>query len=72
MWRVTLTASVINAAAEVVFVVSGDAKAAIVRSVLEDPSRPHELPAQYIAPASGRLVWLLDTPAAAELGRVSR
>ena len=72
MWRVTLTATVINAAAEIAFVVSGDSKAAIVRSVLEGPSRPHELPAQFIAPAAGRLVWLLDAPAAAELGRVSR
>ena len=71
-WRVTLTAGVINAAAEVVFLVSGDAKAAIVRSVLEGRTRPHELPAQFIAPAAGHLVWLLDAPAAAELGRVSR
>ena len=66
---VTLTAIVINAAAEVVFLVSGDAKAAIVRKVLEGPNRPHELPAQLIAPTSGRVLWLLDAPAAAELGK---
>jgi 6-phosphogluconolactonase len=68
MWRVTLTATVINTAVEVVFVVSGDAKAAIVREVLEGPNRPQELPAQLITPASGRLLWLLDTAAAGELG----
>ena len=72
MWRVTLTASVINAAAEIAFVVSGGAKAGVVRRVLEGPNRPHELPAQLIAPTDGRLCWLLDAPAAAELGRVSR
>jgi 6-phosphogluconolactonase len=71
IWRVTLTVDVINAAAEVVFLVSGDAKAAIVRQVLEGPTRPQELPAQLIAPTAGRLLWLLDAPAAAELRRDS-
>ena len=69
MWRVTLTAIVINAAAEVAFVVSGDAKAAIVRKVLERPNQPHELPAQLIVPTNGRVHWLLDAPAAADLER---
>jgi 6-phosphogluconolactonase len=72
MWRVTLTATVINAAAEIVFVVSGESKAAMVRKVLGNPDRQHELPAQLIAPSAGRLIWLLDAPAAAQLGPVSR
>ncbi|HZI28002.1 MAG TPA: 6-phosphogluconolactonase [Gemmatimonadaceae bacterium] len=72
MWRVTLTATVINAAAEVVFIASGSAKADIVRQVLQGPYRPHELPAQLIAPADGRLRWLLDASAAAELRRDAR
>ena len=67
-WRVTLTAIVINAAAEVVFLVSGAPKAAIVRKVLEGPHRPRELPAQLIAPTAGRVMWILDAPAAAALG----
>jgi 6-phosphogluconolactonase/glucosamine-6-phosphate isomerase/deaminase len=69
MWRATLTAAVINAAAEVVFHVSGDAKSSIVRKVLQGPNRPHELPAQVIAPIAGRALWLLDAPAAAGLER---
>jgi 6-phosphogluconolactonase len=68
MWRVTLTPAVINAAAEVLFVVSGRAKAGVVRRVLEGPRRPQELPAQAIAPSSGRVRWCLDAAAAAELG----
>ena len=67
MWRVTLTPVVINAAAEVVFIVSGGAKAAIVRRVLDGPRVPDELPAQLIAPSAGRVRWLLDAAAAAEL-----
>jgi 6-phosphogluconolactonase len=68
MWRVTLTPAVINAAAEVLFLVSGIAKAGIVRRVLEGPRRLLELPAQAIAPSNGSVRWYLDAAAAAELG----
>ena len=66
-WRVTLTPVIINAAAVVAFVVTGGAKAAIVRDVLEGPRRPHELPAQLIAPTAGRVRWFVDASAAAAL-----
>lgn len=72
MWRVTLTATIINAAAEIAFVVSGQAKASIVRNVLEGPDQPQDLPAQLIAPTDGRLCWFLDAPAAADLQRLVR
>jgi len=67
MWRITLTPAVINAAAEVLFLVSGGAKAGIVRRVIEGPRRPQELPAQAIAPSNGRVRWCVDSAAAAEL-----
>lgn len=67
MWRVTLTATVINAAAEVAFIVSGSAKADIVRQVLQGSYRPDELPAQLIVPTDGGVRWLLDASAAAKL-----
>jgi 6-phosphogluconolactonase len=67
MWRITLTPAVINAAAEVLFLVSGGAKAGILRRVLEGPRRPHELPAQAIAPTNGRVRWCVDAAAAADL-----
>lgn len=66
-WRVTLTPVIINAAAVVTFVVTGSAKAAIVRDVLEGPRRPHEVPAQLVAPTAGRLLWFVDASAAAAL-----
>ena len=68
MWRITLTAPVLNAAAEILFLVSGGTKASVVERVLEGPHQPHELPAQLIAPAKGRMQWVLDRAAAAELG----
>jgi len=67
MWRITLTQAVINAAAEVLFIVSGGVKANILRRVLEGPRRPQELPAQAIAPSNGRVRWYVDAAAAAEL-----
>jgi 6-phosphogluconolactonase len=68
-WRITLTPAVINAAAEVVFLVSGGAKARILGRVLEGPHRPQELPAQAIAPSNGRVHWCVDAAAAADLGK---
>jgi len=67
LWRITLTPVVINAAAEVLFLVAGAGKAAIVQRVLEGPRRPQELPAQLIAPVNGRALWLLDAAAARDL-----
>lgn len=67
-WRVTLTPVIINAAAVVAFVVTGSAKAAVLRDVLEGPRRPHEVPAQLVAPTAGRLLWFVDASAAAALG----
>jgi len=67
MWRVTLTPVLINAAAEAVFLVAGRDKAAMLHRVLEGPYDPDALPAQVIAPLDGRLRWLVDAAAAAEL-----
>ena len=67
MWRVTLTPILINAAAEILFLVSGREKAAILQRVLEGPRQPERLPAQRIAPSRGRLRWLVDSAAASML-----
>ena len=67
MWRITLTPVVLNAAAEVLFLVSGGDKASMLHRVLEGPVRPDAYPAQIVAPHHGRLRWLVDTDAAAEL-----
>jgi len=63
-WRVTLTPLVINAASEVIFLVSGRAKAAILKRVLCGPREPDRLPAQAILPRQGELRWLVDAAAA--------
>ena len=66
-WRVTLTPILLNASAELVFLVTGPEKGAALRRVLEGPHEPGLLPAQWIAPSAGRLRWLVDAPAASQL-----
>jgi 6-phosphogluconolactonase len=64
MYRLTLTYPVLNAAAEVVFLVSGSGKAEILRQVLEGPRDPEALPAQGVQPTEGSVTWYLDRAAA--------
>ncbi|HEY6009680.1 MAG TPA: 6-phosphogluconolactonase [Geobacteraceae bacterium] len=63
MDRVTLTAPVINRAAQVAFLVTGEGKAAILREVLEGGADPHQLPARLVRPEDGELLWLVDRKA---------
>ncbi len=69
IWRVTLTLPVINAAAEVAFLVSGKNKAPMLHRVIDGPYRPETFPAQLVAPRAGHLRWLVDAAAASRLRR---
>jgi len=66
-WRVTLTVPAINAAAHVLFLVSGAAKAETLRAVLHGPRQPEIYPAQLVRPQAGRLLWLVDRAATTRL-----
>ncbi len=61
--RLTLTFPVLNQAAQVVFLVTGANKASILKEVLTTTAH---LPCQSVNPR-GRLLWLLDVAAAAQL-----
>jgi 6-phosphogluconolactonase len=67
LYRVTLTAPLINQAAVVAFLVAGDSKAGVLREVLQGPRNVEHLPAQLIQPQNGELLWLADRKAAAQL-----
>jgi 6-phosphogluconolactonase len=62
--RITLTPPVLNGAACVVFLVSGEEKATALKAVLEGRPDPDRLPAQMIRPERGALIWLVDRAAA--------
>jgi len=66
--RLTLTLGVINRATMVLFLVTGTGKASVVRAVLEPRTVEEQgLPAAMVKPESGRLIWMLDHAAAAQL-----
>jgi 6-phosphogluconolactonase len=69
--RYTLTLPVINAAACVLFLVSGEAKAPILRAVLQGSAGAERCPAQRVHPDRGTVLWLMDRAAAGRLSHHS-
>jgi 6-phosphogluconolactonase len=65
--RITLTGKVINNATDIIFLVTGDAKADKVRSIFTNDSSALNYPAHKVKPTSGNLTWYLDREAAKEL-----
>jgi 6-phosphogluconolactonase len=61
--RVTFTYRLINAAANVLFLVAGGDKAETLREVLRGPADITRFPAQGVQPDRGELVWLADAAA---------
>jgi 6-phosphogluconolactonase len=72
LYRVTLTAPLINQAALVAFLVAGKTKAEILKEILQGPRDPERLPAQLIEPQGGELLWLTDLQAAAQVADAPR
>jgi 6-phosphogluconolactonase len=68
--RVTLTLPVLDAAREVVFLISGADKADAVARAFGDAPGP-DAPASLVRPDPGTLTVLLDPPAAARLGEAA-
>ena len=61
--RITLTAPAANNAAEILFMLTGADKAPALKSVLEGPFEPDQLPSQSLQPKNGKLLWLVDSAA---------
>jgi 6-phosphogluconolactonase len=63
-----MTLGVINQASVILFLVAGTGKAEVARAILDPKTEAErQLPAALVAPEEGRLIWLLDRAAAAEL-----
>jgi 6-phosphogluconolactonase len=65
--RVTLTARAASNSAEIIFMVTDADKAPALKSVLEGPFEPDQLPAQALQPKNGKLLWLVDAAAGSML-----
>lgn len=70
--RITLTAPAASNAARILFMVTGADKALALKAVLEGPYEPEQLPAQFLQPKNGRLLWLVDTAAGSMLAAGTR
>lgn len=69
MYRVTLTAPLINQAKNIVFMTFGANKAPALYEVLEGNRNPEQYPSQLIQPQQGEVRWLVDEAAASRLTR---
>lgn len=67
--RLTLTLPVLNAARNVIFLVSGVDKAPTLREVLQGKAPAEQYPAKLIQPVDGKLTWLIDRAAASQLAQ---
>lgn len=63
-WRLTATFPLLWSSERIVFVVTGHAKAPVVRRILE---KGEPLPAQRVAEGAADVTWVLDQAAAAQL-----
>lgn len=68
-FRVTVTPPVLNAAKNVIFLVSGPDKAVALQAVLEGARDPDRYPAQVVHPTDGQVWWLIDSAAASHLAK---
>jgi 6-phosphogluconolactonase len=66
-YRLTLTLPVINAAAQITFLVTGQSKSAVVKQILGADSKSQSYPANRVRPVNGNVTWLITRDAAAEL-----
>jgi len=67
VYRITMTAPLINLAHHIAYLVYGQGKAEAVHHVIEDKTNIEEYPAQLIKPSDGDLQWFMDESAAAQL-----
>jgi 6-phosphogluconolactonase len=63
-WRLTATAPLLRAARHLIFMVTGESKADMLRRILVDGE---QLPAGLVAAGAADVTWLLDAAAAADL-----
>ncbi len=72
MFRISLTAPVVNLSSNIVFLVSGADKADAVQHIIEDKFNPDLYPAQMIKPKTGSLYWWLDESASKNISEKFR
>ena len=67
MYRITLTAPIVNRAVQIAFLATGEKKADTLVKVLRGNYDPEKFPSQIIKPVDGEVYWFVDEAAAALL-----
>ena len=70
MYRITMTAAMINNAEQVLFIATGKNKSDILQKVINGKHQPLAYPAQLIKPLHGMLNWFIDVEAASQLNQL--
>ena len=70
-YRITFTLPVLNAAREVMFLVSGADKAPALHEVLEGSAPGEKYPCKLVRPSDGKLIWFVDRAAVSELSALA-
>jgi len=65
--RITMTGHLINAAARVIFLVTGEEKADLVYDIITKQENSDHYPASRVNPVNGELEWYLDEKAAGKV-----
>ena len=65
--RITITGRVLNNATRIFFLVTGENKSTRISEIMNDNEAAKLLPAYYISPKNGELIWFLDEAAAAKI-----
>ena len=65
--RITITGRVLNNATRIFFLVTGENKSTRISEIMNDSEAAKLLPAYYISPKNGELIWFLDEPAASQI-----
>lgn len=65
--RITITGKVLNNANRIYFLVTGASKAQRISEIMNDDEAAKLLPAYYISPENGSLIWFIDEPAASKI-----
>lgn len=65
--RITLLPSVVNKSKNIIFMVQGKNKSAVLKQIIQPALANKKLPANLIEPETGSLLWFIDSAAAANI-----
>ncbi len=65
--RITLNGRIINNASNILFLATGAPKAPVLSNIMNNRESARQYPAYYILPDHGKLVWIIDSAASAEI-----